>query len=194
MSSPQGERTDMNDRSTNRPRDRRRRPARLASLGLLVIVGVLAAGCGDDGGGASSAADRERENREAWLEYAQCMRDNGVDMPDPGTDGGLKVEDVTPEEFREAEKACKKSKAEIEPPELSEEEQEEFREAMLANARCMRERGIENFPDPTFDKDGGASIEIPAGSGFDEDDPDVKEAMEACEDTLPPEPSGGSAP
>jgi hypothetical protein len=183
----------MKDRSTNRPAGRRRRPARLASLGLLLIAGVLAAGCGDNGGGAGSAAERDSEAREAWLEYAQCMRENGVDMPDPGTDGGLKEEDVTPEELREAEQACEKHLDDIEPPELSEEEQQEFREGALANSRCMREHGIENFPDPTFN-DRGATVKIPAGSGFDEDDPDVKEAIEACEETLPPEPSGGSGP
>ena len=44
---------------------------------------------------------------------------------------------------------------EAEPPKLSDEEQEEFKEAALANARCMREHGIENFPDPTFGEDGG---------------------------------------
>jgi hypothetical protein len=182
----------MNDRSTSRPGDRRRRPPRLASLGLLAIVGVLAAGCGDDtAGGNASAANGEREARDAALNYARCMREHGVDMPDPTFDGGGGIKQKVPKpkvpkaKFREAEQACEKyEESESEAPELSEEEQQEFREAALANARCMREHGIENFPDPTFPGSGEAQIRAPEGA-VDPNDPDFKQAQDACKDTLP---------
>jgi hypothetical protein len=175
----------------------------------LLAATVLAAGvlgvaaCGeDDAGDAGSGGDRESEAREAGLEFAQCMREHGVDMPDPSSDGGRQTfrvgpgEETSPEEFEEAQAACQKYMDAVEPPELSEEQQEEFRESALAHARCMRDHGIENFPDPTFDENGGAQLRLDRSSGIDPDDAEFKEAQKACEDTLPEGPTrteaGGS--
>jgi hypothetical protein len=163
---------------------------------MLAIVGVLAAGCGDDAaGGANSPADSESKARDAALKHAQCMREHGVDMPDPSFEaGGIRQagpEDVPPAKLAEAEKACEKHLDAIEPPELSEEEQEEFEKAALAHARCMREQGIENFPDPTFGGNGEARIRL---GGVDPEDPGFQEAEEACEDTRAKPPSAESAP
>jgi hypothetical protein len=64
-------------------------------------------------------------------------------------------------------------------------QKEEFKKAALANARCMREHGIENFPDPTFDENGGAQIKIGRGNGLNPKDPKFQSAMKACQSTLP---------
>ena len=45
---------------------------------------------------------------------------------------------------------------------MSAAEKEEFKKAALANARCMREHGID-FPDPKFEPDGGARVKIGKG-------------------------------
>ena len=169
-----------------------------ALAAAVLAAGVLAvAACGeDDAGGADANSDR-RNARDAMLEFAQCMREHGVDMPDPGT-GGRQVlrvgpdEETTQEEMEEAQSACKKYQEEIEGPELSEEEREEFREAALAHARCMRENGIENFPDPTISEDGEASLSIPKSSGIDPQSSEFKEAEEACADEMPEGPSTSS--
>jgi hypothetical protein len=163
-------------------------------VAALLAAGVLTvAACGGDNttGGNASGADRESEAREAALNYAQCMREHGVDMPDPTFEGGG-IRQTGPEEqvpkakLQDAENACKKYLDSMEPDEPpSEEEQQEFREAALANARCMREHGIENFPDPTFGENGEAEIRINKGSGIDPEDPDFKAAEKACQDTLP---------
>jgi hypothetical protein len=58
--------------------------------------------------------EQEAELREQLLEYAQCMREHGIDMPDPTFDedgGGLVVEqeadiDVDSDEFRAADEEC----------------------------------------------------------------------------------------
>jgi hypothetical protein len=163
---------------------------------LLAACALAGAACGgeDPAGGANSAADRESEARDAQLKYAQCMRDHGVDMPDPTFEGGGSlqrgpdpedIDDLKRGKFREAEQACKKYLEAIEAPELSEEQQQEFRDAALANARCMREHGIENFPDPTFGENGEAKIRLDRGRGIDPEDPDFREAQKACEDTMP---------
>jgi hypothetical protein len=167
---------------------------RLLAAALLAACALAVAACGGENaaGGGNSAADRESEAREAQLKYARCMREHGIDMPDPTFEGGGATlqrgpdpEDFPREKLREAEQACEKYLEAIEPPELSEEEQQEFKEAALANARCMREHGIENFPDPTFGENGEALIRLGQESGIDEDDPNFQEAQKACEDTLP---------
>jgi hypothetical protein len=49
----------------------------------------------------------------------------------------------------------------------------------------MREQGIENFPDPTFDEDGGAQIRIGPGTGLDPESSEFQAAEEACRDEMP---------
>jgi hypothetical protein len=180
---------------TGRPTITRKLAAALLAACVLVV-----AACGDDGGGANSAADRERDAWEAALKYARCMREHGVDQPDPTRESGGGITQKSPvigpngvpeAKFREAEQACRKYLEDVEPAELSEEEQQEFREAALANARCMREHGVENFPDPTFGEDGRPELMIEKNSGIDPKSQEFREAEEACQDTLP---SGESAP
>jgi hypothetical protein len=180
---------------------------RLLAAALLAAGALAVASCGGDDA-ADGSADRQAQSRDAALKFARCMRDHGVEMPDPAQGGGRQTfkvgpgEDTTPEELEEAQKACEKYQQEIEPPELSEEQQEEFKEAALEHARCMREHGIESFPDPTFDENGAAKIQIDKSSGIDPEDPDFKEAEKACQDKMPNgpgttsvggEPDGGAA-
>ena len=54
----------------------------------------------------------------------------------------------------------------------SEEQQQEFKDAALAHARCMREHGID-MPDPTFDADGGVEMRIARGSASIPNRPEV---------------------
>src|SRR5699024_6330013 len=125
----------------------------------------------------------------------RCMRSNGVDMPDPQFNGGrvtqrMKGDPQHPEKVEQAEKACEKYRAEIKAPEMSAEDKEQVKKAALANARCMREHGVD-FPDPTFDANGGARVKIdkslnPEGAKF-------QAAQKACEKTLPDGPSTSTA-
>ena len=62
------------------------------------------------GGGNFSEEDRQ-EMQDAFLEYAQCMRDNGYDMPDPDFgegEGGLFRMEGEPDDpaFKKAQEAC----------------------------------------------------------------------------------------
>jgi hypothetical protein len=163
-------------------------------IAAALVCGLALTACGAE---EEPAADREQANRDAFLAYAQCMREQGIDMPDPQPgQRGIQLrapKGVTPEEMEEAEAACRKHLDEIEGPELSDEQQKEFQEAALEHARCMREHGID-MPDPTFGEDGRAQIRIRRGdgaSGPDPDDPEFKAAQEACRDKLP---FGGERP
>jgi hypothetical protein len=170
---------------------------RPVAAALLALSALALAACGEDTPSASGSAPSEEEVRQANLKFASCMRDNGVDMPDPSTDGGrtefkLKVggdSGISPEKFETATKACEKYRKDIR-SQLSEEDQQRFKEQALAHARCMREHGID-FPDPTFDAEGGARVRLRGGSGgkLNDEDPKFKAAQEACGDLMGKGPS-----
>jgi hypothetical protein len=160
---------------------------------IAALLSALAlAACGDDPSTNGDSASNQME--DAALKYARCMRENGVDMPDPKPgQRGIRLsqpEGVSQSTMRKADRACRKYLEAVKPPEMSEAQQKEFREGALANARCMREHGID-FPDPTFGANGEASIHIRRGSGIDPESAKFKAAEKACESTLP-KPPGGS--
>jgi hypothetical protein len=157
-------------------------------LAAALVAGVVVTGCGAEDAATAGSQDREQQAEDAMLAYTKCMREHGVDMPDPAPgERGVRMvapEGVSPEELREAEKACRKHLDEIKPPELSEEQQEELEERALAFSRCMREHGVD-MPDPTFGEDGRTTMRIGPESGIDPNSEKFKEAEEACRDELP---------
>lgn len=60
--------------------------------------------------GGSMPEEERQEMQDAFLEYAQCMRENGYDMPDPdfGGDGGMFRLQGEPDDpaFQRAQEAC----------------------------------------------------------------------------------------
>jgi hypothetical protein len=151
------------------------------------LATALFAACGGEKPAASGATG-ETAAKKAMLAYAKCMRAHGIDMPDPQFDGNRTMQrgpkSVNRAKMRTADQACASIRDAVKPPELSAAKQAEFKKAALKNAQCMRDHGI-NFPDPTFDKSGGASIEMKRGSGLNPDSPKFKVAEKACRDTLP---------
>ena len=83
---------------------------------LLVAVAATAslAACGaeeDPSKPAVGGQTQEAKNRKAMLDFARCMRANGVDMPDPQFNGGRvtqRMKGGNPDKMRAAEKACAK--------------------------------------------------------------------------------------
>ena len=130
------------------------------------MVALIGAGCSngaaEDGnansGNAStgSSGGNNTTNRGKAAKFAECMRDHGVsEFPDPDASGGLTIDGVlngssldpsTPA-WKEAIAACK----DLQPPgftgdhDVSAEEQD----ARLGFAQCIRDHGVEDFPDPT---------------------------------------------
>lgn len=136
---------------------------------------------GDDGGDEKSA-------EEQALEFAQCMRDNGVDMPDPEVDedgrlqfraGDGEGEMPDPATLEKAQEACE----DLQPDfggQLSPEDESEMQDRLLDFAECMRDNGID-MPDPEFD-DGMVRFGPP--EGVDPEDPTFREAQETCMDEV----------
>ena len=160
---------------------------------------VLLAACGGGSDQERTANDRGTFERAA-LAHARCMREHGVDVPDPKPgEGGMILVGPgdgggSPAKQQRAVKACEKYLRDIPPPKLSEEQKAEMRAAALAHARCMREHGID-FPDPQFGPDGSITVKVEAGEGPNPDDPKTQAAEKACAKHMPPiegpEPDGG---
>ena len=158
-------------------------------VAALAATASLAA-CGSEKPSKSGATGTgPADAKKAMLAYAKCMRGHGVDMPDPQFNGNRIMQrgpqKVDRAKMRVADKACASIRDSIKPPELSDAKKEEFKKAALANAKCMRAHGIENFPDPTFDENGGAQIRMKKGSGLNPESARFKAAQKACEDTMP---------
>ena len=144
------------------------------------MTSLALAACGGDEGSGGGKSDREKFEEYA-LRQAECLRRHGVDVPDPKPGGELLMDnrDVNPEEFERAQRACVKELGKPPVPELSEEEQREFREAALKFARCMRAEGID-MKDPSFGANGEVRIEIGGDRTDPEADPAFKAAEEKC--------------
>ena len=187
---------DRSDRGTpGRPR-RRRRPYLAWLLGPLALALVLAAcaggGEGDGvaslGGSAQPTATTNgggsSDPTQAALQFAKCMRQHGIDMPDPKVDsegrmsitinGGRGKLGPDDPKFKEAQQACQKYLPNGGKPAKPSAEQ---LQKALQFARCMRQHGID-VPDPGAD--GGIQIR---GSG--PDDPKFKAAQQACQQFEP---------
>ena len=181
----------------------------LAALAVALLAAV-ASGCGSSGGGddgvaaldtgASAAAsagsttqtDTEQDPQEAALKWARCMREHGVDVPDPqvGSGGRLTVQagtgrrfDRDNAKFQAAIEACGSPLGNAR-PQLTDEQSEQLQETMLGFAKCMREHGVD-MPDPDFSGGGGLfRVGGPGRGGVNPDDPDFQKAQKACQPIL----------
>jgi hypothetical protein len=155
--------------------------------------GVASLGSQSPEPGSSAEPQASIDPEEAALAFAQCMREHGVDMPDPqvGSNGEMSFSiGVGPgkgdrSQLQEAQEACQDLMpgAFGEPREIPQEQ----RDAMLAFAQCMRDNGID-MPDPVFESGGRVMIGSPGDEGegprFDPRSEEFQAAEEACSDLL----------
>jgi hypothetical protein len=151
------------------------------ALMTVVVTSLALAACGGDGGSGGGKSNRE-EMEEYALRNAECLRGHGIDVPDPKPGQGLLMDnrDVNPQEFERAQRACEKKLGKPPAPDLSPQEEREFRDAMLNYARCMRAEGID-MPDPTFGANGEVRVQVKGrGRSDPESDPVFKAAEAKC--------------
>jgi hypothetical protein len=181
-------------------------------LGLLLVLGPTVTGCAKASGGngvasaggtptasasSGTAGDGKRDpakDQENMLKYAQCMRDNGVDMPDPQMDGGA-VSMMIPEGTDKTKVEAANAKCKQFMPNGGEpmKADPQMQERMRKFAQCMRENGVPEFPDPS--EDGGIRIDGSKGGGLDPNSEAFKKAEAACKQFRPMRPGdddGGS--
>jgi hypothetical protein len=156
-------------------------------LAALAALGVAVAGCGgsSDSSGSASGSGGGGSDSTKLVQYAQCMRKNGVPgFPDP-VNGQLNLQ-VTPggaldpssPQWKAAQQACKS----LEPPGLQpgSAQSNQQQSQALKFASCMRKNGVPNFPDPQTQ--GGGFI---VGEGVDNNSPQYKAALAACRKLQP---------
>ncbi|MEU8343932.1 hypothetical protein AB0C74_19735 [Spirillospora sp. NPDC048832] len=161
-----------------------------AGLAVPLIFGLAACGGGDDGGGvataggaaaeasASASASASLSPEDARLRFAQCMRENGVDVPDPGAadEKALRFgKGVDRKKLQGALEKCRQwLQAGGQMPDLKD---PKVRDQYVKFAQCMREHGVD-IPDPGPD----GQVKLPTG-GIDRGA--LEKAREACKGELP---------
>lgn len=142
----------------------KRHRSTIAALAAIPLMLAALAACADADPPASEGSSAGQESSSAvsredyQLAFAGCMREHGIDMPDPDADGSIAIDvggDV--DAFNTATEACIAELGSPPAPEggggsVSDEERiAEY----LAIAECFREHGVEvRDPEP----DGGLDI------------------------------------
>ena len=175
---------------------------------LLLVLALFASACGSDEStdtiatlesttttvapATTEATSLSQMSEEQALKLTQCMRDQGLDFPDPtvDADGNLSMDDLdmttfgsTPEEIRANIEAALDACSEFlegvqfgggQLPDLV-----ELQDTFLEFATCMRDNGYD-MPDPDFSGDGfGGLFEM--GENIDPNDPAFQAAMAQCQ-------------
>jgi hypothetical protein len=127
---------------------------KLRPLAALAMVAVIGAGCGSNApsetGSASSSGTggtKKATARDKAVKFAECIRAHGVsDFPDPNARNQFEYGvSVTPAVWTRATTACK----DLQPPgTLSAKRTPKQQAASLRFARCIRDNGVKDFPDP----------------------------------------------
>jgi hypothetical protein len=157
--------------------------APLLGLAAVAMAGTMAA-CGGSSNSTATASSSSDPNDQA-VKFAQCMRQHGIDMPDPqpGKGGGFGFRARGPkgqldsQKFQTAQNACRKLLPNGGRPNLTPAQRAQFRDAALKFAQCMRAHGV-NIPDP---QEGKPQLLIRGNSNS----PAFKSAMQACQSKLP---------
>ncbi|MCA2216788.1 hypothetical protein [Jidongwangia harbinensis] len=161
-------------------------------MAVLVLVAVGIAGCAepdDPGGGVASIGsatpsapaptDGGAAGEDGGLKHAQCMREQGMSWfkdPEPGQ-RGLRIvvpQGQDPAKVDAAMEACKKFLPNGgQPRKLDPADVERARQM----AKCMRENGVPNFPDPGPNGEGRINKGM---LGVGPEDPAFQAAEKAC--------------
>jgi hypothetical protein len=160
-------------------------------LGLLLVLSMAGCGVARDGNRgvatAGSGKSDQLSDQESGLKFAQCMREHGIDIPDPQEGSGVQIrlpDGVDPQEAQAAMQQCKPYLPNGGQPQKADPQVVEQQRKV---AQCMRDNGVPNFPDP--DENGGFQMNG-SSPGLDPNDPKFQAAQKACANYQPAPPSG----
>jgi hypothetical protein len=146
------------------------------------------------GGSEASGEEAQANFEDAQLEFAKCMREHGIDIPDPepaegpgGEGGGFRLElgggaDPRNEEFQEAQEECEPILSDA-IPEGERPDPAEMRDKLHELTECLRDKGYD-VPEPQIITPGEEPPDDPPepSEELEElmDDPDFQQAQEDC--------------
>jgi hypothetical protein len=124
----------------------------MRKLVALALIALMAAGCSNEPAETGNAGNKSATKA---MKFSECMRDHGVsEFPDPDASGQLTIDgvlngsslDPNSTAWKAAIGACK----DLQPPGFTGDEAvtAEEQEGRLEFAQCMRDNGVEDFPDP----------------------------------------------
>jgi hypothetical protein len=152
------------------------------AVGVVVLLVVGLAGCSTSGGsaGATTTTSGQQAAAAVWRELVRCARANGMpNLPDPQIDsnGRASFPNGTPAPPASVRRACQSIYDRLPPSARGDEEARPpaDMQALLRFARCMREQGVADFPDP----DAEGNFSAPDGA-TDPESPVFKRALQAC--------------
>jgi hypothetical protein len=122
---------------------------------MVALISLISAGCGSSapsetgtaGTADSTGTAKSSTDQDKGVKFAACIREHGVsDFPDPDAKGEFRYGiSVSPAVWQKATTACKA----LQPPgSLSAKRTPEQQSASLTFARCIRDNGVKDFPDP----------------------------------------------
>lgn len=134
------------------PKQRTSKLAAALAIPLLLVAlsacGTLSADDAPDSGSDSPSAQASRSAEDYQLAFSECMREQGIDMPDPNADGSVPA--ASGEGLMEAVEVCQDDLGGP-PPTVGDSgsvmSDEERQAELLELAACFRENGID-VPDP----------------------------------------------
>ena len=174
----------------------------LVAIGTALVLGACGSSNGD--GGSTSATNDGDKAFAGALKFAKCMREHGIDMPDPQRvgNGGIKQTmkagaNADNAKVQAAQKDCQKYMQIGGGRAPSAAERAKVQNAMLDYAKCMRAHGVD-MPDPKFSNSGGVTFQLGGPGrkggttgGPNPESPSFKKADEACHAKLADLAKGG---
>jgi hypothetical protein len=156
-----------------------------AAAPALILVALVAAGCGGSSSASSGSATTTSQDA-ARIKYTQCLRDNGVNVPDnPGQGGpGGRFGNVDQATLQKAQAACRKYQQAV-VANITPAQRQAFQDAFAKFSSCMRQHGV-NLPARTPGQGPPAG-----GAQINRNDPKVQAAQKACQSKLPQGGPGG---
>ena len=153
------------------------KPLQRLAAPALMVVALAAAGCG----GTSNAASATKTTSQdaARIKYTQCLRDNGVNVPDnPAPGQGGRFGNVDQAKLQKAQTACRKYQQAV-VSSITPAQRQAFQDAFAKFSSCMRQHGVD-IPARTPGQAPPAG-----GARINRNDPKVQAAQKACQSKLP---------
>lgn len=155
---------------------------------LPLLLAPIAAGCGSNNPTPTTTGNATQNPASAAYAYARCMRTHGVpNFPDPHVSvsaGKVAVGiAVNPSQtgspkFKSADKACSGILPGPASPAQQRAQEQAHKQNLLAFARCLRGKGIHDFPDP--DQQGNLHLTTVLAAGVDIHSQEFLDAAKAC--------------